>query len=360
MQIDPRKVVIHPPDDFHVHLRQGNMTKLMVAVTSQAGFVRVLAMPNTRPPILTAEDLLSYKGEVQEAIDLASFVTNQEVKLEVLMTAQLTEDTTPEQAIEAVKAGAIAFKVYPKNMTTHSENGVFDYDKILPVLEVLEERGVVACFHGEHPSDEYEGLDKEAAFLEVLEGIIRKFPNLKIVLEHITTFDSVQFVRETGRNVAATITAHHLVNTLDDVIGYSERGGYLMRPHNMCKPVAKMRADREALVDAAISGDRSFFFGSDSAPHVRGSKECAGVCAGCFTTPCALPTLAHVFESREALQNLDSFVSINGATFYGLPLNAGGVVLEKNPMIVPESFSLPDGLTVVPWRAGEEIPWRVV
>lgn len=348
------------PDDFHVHLRQGELLPFVMYMFIDQGYGKVLAMPNTRPPILTAEDIDRYTNEIDGAI--ADFLMREGRplhELEIYFTIQITEETTPKMVREAREAGVIAGKVYPKNMTTHSENGVLDYSKIYPVFQTMQEIGMVLSLHGEHPAADVEGLDKEEAFLnDILTCLVFEFPSLKIVLEHISTQLAVMFVEDAPQNVAATITPHHLSMTLDDVIGYSQSFGYLMRPHNMCKPVAKWEVDRRALLEAVTRGNPKFFYGSDTALHLKGNKECAGVCAGCFNTPAALPLLVHLFEGEESLEGLEDFLSRFGSEFYGLPLNTGVIEVQHIEMKVPDELTLPSGTVAVPWMAGEIIPWR--
>jgi len=365
--VSGRCVTLKRSNNFHAHFRQGGMLELMVRLFLEQGWQYVLAMPNTLPPVLCAEDVIRYREELLDAIDKISGELKLEHRFEPLFTIQITEDTTPTTIGEAIRVGTIAGKVYPKDMTTHSANGVADYEKIYPALEAMQNLGMVACFHGEHPSSEVEGLDKEARFLAILFQIAKRFPKLRIVLEHITTKEAVDFIDCCGPatgccSIAATITVHHLVLTTDDVIGYSAAGGYLMRPHNMCKPVAKKREDRQALLRAATSGDPRFFYGGDDAPHPSKSKHCAGVCAGVFNTHVALPLLAEIFEVQGCIERLEDFVSTFGTQFYGLREAEDTITLVVNDSWqVPESVSIPGSDDVaIPWQAGVIPKYRLL
>jgi len=308
-------ITIRRPDDFHYHFRQGGLlTNFIHFVTPVFG--RVLAMPNTKhhitgQPIWTADEAMAYREEIWRAAKAAPGGPNNEFR--PLMTIQASEFASPERVREAIRADVVAVKFYPLGMTTNSEFGVHDYTKTYEVLEEMENVGMLALYHGESPDLEVDVLDRECRFLDILGDILRRFPGLKVVLEHITTKEAVEFVRAHPRNLAATITAHHLVITLNDVIGYG------LEPDNFCKPVAKTAADRKALIAAATSGDSRYLFGSDSALHPKGAKYCAHGCAGCFTAPVAMPLLAEVFEKAGQLPRFEDFVSRFGAEWYGLP-----------------------------------------
>lgn len=269
-----------------------------------------------------------------------------------LMTIRVNEETDDKTIRLAAEAGAVAGKLYPRGATTNSADGVRDVDALLPALAAMADAGMVLCVHPEQP-DAF-SLDREATFItEVLPTIIAECPQLRIVLEHVSTAAAVDWVRQqrsTPRSttVAATITAHHLVLTLDDVVGD------LLEPHNFCKPLAKRSEDRAALIAAATSGDPAFFLGTDSAPHDRAAKECAHGCAGVFTAPVALPVLAQVFDNAGALDRLEAFTSVAGANFYGLPLNTGTVRLSRHAWRVPKQYG-----SVVPFMAGQMLAWMV-
>ncbi len=328
-------IVLRRPDDFHVHLRQdadlGEYAREAARV-----FARVLVMPNLVPPILEGPDVSRYRQAIRE----------QAPALEALMAFKLLPRHTPAQLASLKTAGAVAGKVYPEGVTTNSEDGITDLRQIWPLMPVLEELGLVVCCHGEKPG--VFSLDREERFLDEFSQTVTKFPNVRFVLEHVSTASAVECVEHLGANAAATITLHHLEITLDDVIGG------MLKPHLFCKPIAKRPSDREALRQAAFSGNPKFFFGSDSAPHLKGKKECAAGCAGVYSMPVALEGLAEVFERAGKLERLEGFCSQFGAEFYGLALNEETVTLVRDAWKVPD---LAHG--VVPYRAGELLAWRV-
>jgi dihydroorotase len=327
--------VIGRPDDFHVHLRQDADLGLYAREAGRV-FARVLVMPNLVPPVVAGPDVERYRAAIVEATP----------HLVPLMAFKLLPRQTREQLIGLKKAGAVAGKVYPEGVTTNSEDGITDLRQIWPILPVLEELGLVVCCHGEKPG--VFSLDREEKFLDEFAETVSKHPGVRFVLEHVSTAAAVEAIRGLGPNAAATITLHHLEITLDDVIGGN------LKPHLFCKPIAKRPQDREALREAAFSGSPRFFFGSDSAPHHKGKKECAAGCAGVYSMPVALEGLADVFDRADRLDRLEGFCSRFGAAFYGLPPNKGTVTLVREPWTVPD---LTDG--VVPYRAGERLPWRV-
>jgi dihydroorotase len=330
------------PDDLHLHLRDGDVLRAVLPYTAQQ-FRRALIMPNTTSPILNERDVMNYRDQIA----LAAYGSGHP-EFEPLMSIQITEHTTPETIRWALVAGAVAGKVYPRGMTTNSENGVLDYRAIYPALTAMEECGMLALFHGESPNPKVFCLDREAKFLKILKRIATKFPRLKIVMEHVTTAKAVECVEALPANVAATITVHHLFLTLDDVIGGK------LQPHHFCKPVAKKPADRIALLIAATSGNPKFFLGTDSAPHPRSAKECASGCAGTFTAPVAVPLLAQLFEQQRVLGKLKNFCSGFGADFYNLPRNTGTITLIREDWTVPLIYG-----DVVPFWAGKTISWRM-
>lgn len=321
----------------------------------------VVAMPNTRPPILNAEDVERYRQE----IILAAADACPENILYPVMAIQITPKTTPRVLKEARKGNAMLGKVYPFGVTTNSDNGVSDYHALEKQFRAMEECGMVLSLHPEMPDPAVQGLHKEKAFIRIIEWIVETFPNLNVVVEHVTDADMVATVKrlyDAGANIAATITLHHLYLTLDHVIGYAA-GTEKMKPHHFCKPIAKLNEDRFALRDAVLSGHPAFFFGSDSAAHLKGQKECAECCAGVFTAPVMLPLLAEFFEQHGKLALLEGFVSIRGAEFYGLPVPEKTITLLKMPWTVPEEYFHPEDTEklegVVPFKAGEEISWRI-
>jgi len=345
---------IRRPDDFHVHLRQGDMLRDVLPSTAMI-FGRALVMPNTLPPVLTGDDAVRYERTIRDAAVMAGASA---VDFQPLMTIKIVASTTPEIITEAKAKGVIAGKLYPEGVTTNSEDGPKNLRSLFPVFERMQSEGMVLCLHGEVPG--VFCMDREEVFLHSLRDLAVIFPRLRMVLEHVTTAAAVQAVMDTSflspgvpGNVAATITPHHLLLTLDDVVGDK------LRPHHFCKPIAKKPSDRDALVRAATSGNPRFFLGTDSAPHARDQKECASGCAGVFCAPVAMEVLAEVFEDHHALDKLEAFTSEFGARFYGLPLNEGHVTLMKpkdSPYAVPERIHIVDG-EIVPFRAGETLRW---
>lgn len=337
----PDTLTLRRPDDFHLHLRDGEMLQAVVPPTA-AVFGRALVMPNTEPPVLTGADAERYRKEIVSALpDGAAF--------EPLMTIKIVPSTTPAMIRDAKAAGVVAGKLYPEGVTTNSSDGVRDVLALGDVFAAMSDEGLVLCLHGETPDTFC--LDREDRFVaEVLPALARSFPDLRIVLEHVSTASAVDWLRSDAApaTVAATVTVHHLLLTLDDVVGG------LLAPHHFCKPIAKRPADRAAIVAAAVSGDPRFFLGTDSAPHPREAKQSAHGCAGIFTAPVALPLLATVFDAHDALAALDDFCSGHGPRFYGLPANPGTVRLVRDPWTVPADY---DG--VVPLNAGTTLPWRV-
>lgn len=329
-------LTIRRPDDFHVHLRQ-DADLPSYAREAERRFARVLVMPNLVPPVVAGADVESYRKGIVDAAP----------RLEPLMAFKLLPRHTAAQLVELKTAGAIAGKVYPEGVTTNSEDGITDLRQIWPLMGALEETGLVVCCHGEKPG--VFSLDREERFLDEFAETARKFPGVRLVLEHVSTAAAVRAVRSLGSNVAATITLHHLEITLDDVVGG------MLKPHLFCKPLAKRPEDREALRGAAFSGDPKFFYGTDSAPHHKGKKECASGCAGVYSMPVALEGLVDVFDRAGKLERLEDFCASFGADFYGLPRSTETIVLERSPWKVPD---ITDG--VVPYRAGEMMPWRIV
>ena len=338
-------LTLRRPDDWHVHLRDGPMLALAVGFTARQ-FARAIIMPNLVPPVTTVAAAEAYRARILAALpDGGDFAP--------LMTAYLTDEIDPDEIETGFTRGVFtACKLYPAGATTNSAAGVTDVRKITKVLERMQTIGMPLLVHGEVVSPDIDVFDREAVFLEtVLTPVLRDFPGLKVVLEHITTEDSVQFVAAAGSNLAATITAHHLRidrNALFD-------GG--LRPHAYCLPVAKRRHHRTALRQAAVSGDPKFFLGTDTAPHLKQDKESACGCAGIFSAPVALESYAQTFDEENALDRLEAFASEFGPRFYGLPLNEGTVTLRRAPQAVAEVVEH-EGLSVVPFHAGERLDWR--
>lgn len=329
------------PDDFHLHLREGKVIRQLGPLAA-AVFRRALVMPNLFVPILDGCGAVHYEAQI------AGMLRTEYPNFAPLMTIQITERTTWQMIAIAQVAKVVAGKIYPRNMTTNSENGVEDYTKIYPALEAMQYYGMVACFHGESPDPKVDPIDRERRFKSTIVRIARKFPRLKIVMEHITDRNSIKIVRDLP-SVAATITVHHLLLTMTDWHGRK------LKPHLFCKPEAKRFADRDALREAAFSGESKFFLGTDSAPHPKEMKECADGCAGIFTAPVAIPLLIELFEEHGALDKLEAFCSEHGANFYNLPLNDGRVVYEQKPWEVPAAYD-----NFVPFKAGETLQWQLV
>ncbi len=342
-----RSLEITTPDDWHLHLRDGAM---MEAVLRQSrDFARAIVMPNLVPPVVTAEDARAYRARI-----LAALPADQ--RFTPLMTLYLTEETDPEDVALAHSEGLVAaVKLYPAGATTNSESGVRNLDAATPVLERMAEIGLPLCVHGEVTDPDVDIFDREAAFIErVLDPMRRRVPGLRVVLEHVTTREGVEYVRGGGDDIAATITAHHLILERNALLA----GG--IRPHFYCLPVLKRATHRTALRAAAISGDPRFFLGTDSAPHPVGAKESACGCAGVFTAPVALGWLAQVFEEEDALERLEGFVSLNGAAFYGLRKNPGRITLVRDeaPAHVPAEIQTGVGPVRV-FDPGRPLLWRV-
>jgi dihydroorotase len=341
------RITLARPDDWHLHLRDGAAMRSVLADTARR-FARAIVMPNLQPPVRTTTDALQYRKRILGALpEGASF--------EPLMTLYLTDDTPPEEISRAKLSGMVhAVKFYPAGATTHSDAGVTRISRCFHVLERMSELGLPLLVHGEVTDPVVDVFDREQAFIEeVLGPLVARFPELKVVLEHITTREAVQFVEVTGANVAATITAHHLLMNRNALF----MGG--IRPHHYCLPVLKREAHREALVEAAISGNPKFFLGTDSAPHARGAKEAACGCAGMYTAHAAIELYATAFEEAGALERLEAFASWHGADFYGLPRNRDRITLLREAWRVPESVPFGEE-TLVPLRAGETVPWKLV
>lgn len=339
------KLTITRPDDWHVHLRDGEVLADTVRDISRYNG-RALIMPNTVPPVTNTEMALAYRDRIMAQKPQANF--------KPLMSLYLTDNTTAEDIREAKASGAIvAAKLYPAGATTNSDSGVTNAKNIYPVLKAMQEEGMLLLVHGEVTTNEIDIFDREKTFLDtVLAPIVNDFPELKIVLEHITTAEAVTFVKNASDNVAATITAHHLLFNRNHMLV----GG--IRPHLFCLPILKRATHQHALVAAATSGSKKFFLGTDSAPHAKGMKEAACGCAGSYTAHAALELYAEVFEQEGKLENLEAFASHNGPDFYGVPRNTDTVTLSKESWSVPATMPF-GNQTVVPIRAGEEIQWQV-
>ena len=341
---EANQVTIREPDDWHLHLRDDDMMAL-IANYSARQFARAIIMPNLVPPVTTVAAAEAYRDRILDVLPTGHRFTP-------LMTAYLTDEIDPDEVETGHTRGVFtACKLYPAGATTNSAFGVTDVRNIYPVLERMQKTGMPLLIHGEVASSDIDIFDREAVFLETVLGpLLGDFPELKVVLEHITTLDSVQFIQAAGPSVAATITPHHLRIDRNALF----EGG--LRPHAYCLPVAKRTHHRAALRDAATSGNPKFFLGTDSAPHPRHDKESACGCAGIFCAPAALESYALTFDEENALDRLEGFASEFGPRFYGLPLNEGSITLRREALTVPETVTGND-LSVVPFHAGETLAW---
>ena len=335
------------PDDWHLHVRDDAALYAVVPHTAQR-FGRALIMPNLRPPVTTVAQALAYRERIVAAIPAG-------LAFEPLMSLYLTDMTPSEEIRRAVDSGAvIAAKLYPAGATTNSDAGVTAVEKIYPVLEQMARSGLTLCVHGEATGADVDIFDREKVFIErVLAPLTSRFPELRIVFEHITTAEAAEFVRSSGENVAATITAHHLLLNRNAIFD----GG--IRPHRYCLPVLKRETHRRALLEAATGGDRKFFLGTDSAPHARAAKEAACGCAGCYTAFAGIELYAEAFDEANALDRLEAFASLNGPGFYRLRHNADRITLVRSPWQVPPQYDYIDGDALIPLRANMSVAWRL-
>ena len=341
-------LTLRRPDDWHLHLRDGAILSAVVADTAQH-FGRAIVMPNLVPPVVTGADASAYRDRIlAHCADYPKF--------QPLMTLYLTENTDASDVIAAAEAGIVyAVKLYPAGATTNSASGVRNFDKVRPVLEAMAEIDLPLCVHGEVTDPSVDIFDREAVFIDrVLKPLRAAVPSLKVILEHVTTADGVDFVRDAGDNMAATITTHHLFINRNHILA----GG--IRPHYYCLPVAKRERHRLALVAAATSGARQFFLGTDSAPHLDTDKQSACGCAGIYTAPNTLSCLAHVFEVNSALNQLEAFTSLNGAAFYGLPPANDTINLVKRDeaVVFPASRTTADGEITI-FDCGVPLFWEI-
>lgn len=340
------ELIIRRPDDWHAHLRDGAALELVADYTARQ-FGRAIVMPNLKPPITTVAAAVAYRQRILEAVAPEHDFTP-------LMTAYLTDDIDPEEVASGFEQGVFtACKLYPANATTNSAAGVTDVAKIRGVLSRMQEIGMPLLIHGEVVADDVDIFDREAVFLDrVLAPLLSDFPELKIVLEHITTEDAVQFVQDGPKNLAATITAHHLHINRNDILV----GG--IRPHMYCLPIAKRAKHQRALRAAAVSGSPKFFLGTDTAPHAIGAKETACGCAGIFTAPVALESYVTAFDEEGALDAFEGFASLHGPAFYGLPANEERITLLRRPQSVPPAVGHGDAQVMV-FGGGRELGWTV-
>ncbi len=341
-----QEISLTRPDDWHLHVRDGDALATVVPHTARQ-FGRAIIMPNLKPPVTTAAQALAYKQRIQAAVPAG-------LDFEPLMTLYLTDNLPPDEIRRAKAAGVVACKLYPAGATTNSDEGVTDLRKTYAVLQAMQREGLLLLLHGEVTSPDIDLFDREAVFIEQkLMPLRRDFPELKIVMEHITTREAAQYVAQGDSYLGATITAHHLLYNRNAIF----IGG--IRPHYYCLPVLKREVHRQALVAAATGGNPRFFLGTDSAPHAAHLKEHAVGCAGCYTAHAAIEMYAEAFEAVGALDRLEAFASFHGADFYGLPRNQQRITLRKEGW-TPEA-SYPFGQAQLkPLRAGETLPWRMV
>ena len=346
MPLPPSTLTVARPDDWHLHLRDGPALAAVVGATARV-FGRAIVMPNLKPPVTTVASAAQYRDRILAALPAGAAFTP-------LMTLYLTDNTPPEEVARAKASGFVhAVKYYPAGATTNSDSGVTDLARVYPVLAAMERHGVVLSLHGEVTDPGVDVFDRERVFVDtLLARIVRDFPGLSIVLEHITTREAAAFVRESEARIAATITPQHLAWSRNALFA----GG--IRPHYYCLPVLKRESHRQALVAAATSGHPRFFLGTDSAPHARSAKENACGCAGCYSAPLALELYAEVFEDAGALERLEGFASRFGADFYGLPRSTDSVTLAREAWDVPADYAF-GAERIVPLRAGESLRWRV-
>ncbi len=334
------------PDDWHIHLRDGTALATVVPHTA-AQFGRAIVMPNLRPPITTAAEALSYKARIMAAVPAG-------MSFEPLMTLYLTDNMPPDEILRAKDTGVVALKLYPAGATTNSDAGVTDIRKTYKTLEAMQRAGLLLLVHGEVTSPEIDLFDREAVFIDQQLIPLRKdFPELKIVMEHITTKEAAQYVASEGSNLGATITAQHLLYNRNAIF----TGG--VRPHYYCLPVLKRETHRLALLEAATSGNPRFFLGTDSAPHAAHLKEHAVGCAGCYTAHAAMELYAAAFDSVGKMDKLEGFASHFGADFYGLPRNTDTITLKREAWTAPESYPFGDAV-LKPLAGGEELQWTVL
>ncbi|MCX7109601.1 MAG: dihydroorotase [Proteobacteria bacterium] len=342
-----QRLTMTRPDDWHLHLRDGAALASVVGHSARQ-FARAIVMPNLKPPVTTVGLALAYRERILHALP-------EETSFNPLMTLYLTEATPLSEVLKVAENPHVhAFKLYPAGATTHSDAGVVCLERIYPLLEAMERHAVPLLIHGEVTDPDIDIFDREKAFIDrELTPIIRRFPTLRIVLEHATTRDAVQFVRESGPSIAATLTAHHLLYNRNALLA----GG--IRPHFYCLPILKRENHRLALVEAAISGEGKFFLGTDSAPHPMAMKESSCGCAGCYSAHAAIELYAEVFDAANKLENLEKFASCNGPAFYRLPKNADTITLEKTNWLVPADYPLGEE-RLSPLRASETMAWKMV
>ncbi|MFT0892602.1 dihydroorotase [Pseudochelatococcus sp. G4_1912] len=340
-------LTIHQPDDWHVHLRDGDMLKAVLPATA-AHFGRAIIMPNLVPPVVTTAQAEAYRGRIQTALPTGS-------EFMPLMTLYMTDDTDADDVIAGYQAGVVkAVKLYPQHATTNSHFGISDITRAYPVLERMEAAGVPLLMHGEVTDPQVDIFDREAVFLErIFDPLVRRFAGLKVTLEHVTTQEGVDYIIAARAGIGASVTPHHLMFNRNAIF----QGG--IRPHYYCLPIAKREQHRLALRRAVTSGNPRFFLGTDTAPHTRTAKEAACGCAGLYVAPVALATYAQVFDEEGALDKLEAFASLNGPRHYGMPVNARRITLHREQRFVAEDVSVAGEEAVHIYRGGESVGWRV-
>jgi len=340
-------ITIKRPDDWHLHLRDGAALKAVLPDTAKR-FGRAIIMPNLRPPVTTTALASAYRDRILSALPAG-------MNFEPLMTLYLTDNTPPEEIAKAKASGFVhGVKMYPSGATTNSDSGVTSLEKCYKTIAAMQEHGMPLLVHAEVTDSNVDVFDREKVFIERhMRPLMQQFPALKVVFEHITTQDAVQFVQSQPANVAATITAHHLLMNRNAMF----TGG--IRPHHYCLPVLKREEHRLALVQAAISGSPKFFLGTDSAPHAKSAKEASCGCAGMYTAHAAIELYAEIFDEVNALDKLEGFASVFGAHFYSLPTNQDTITLQKQPWQVPDTIPY-DNDVLVPLRAGQAVQWQLV
>ncbi len=341
------KLTLIQPDDWHLHVRNEEILKTVIAHTAKQ-FSRAIIMPNLKPPVTTVEQALIYRQEIIQALPVES-------GFNPLMTLYLTGSTTKYEVKKSAESEHVhAFKLYPAGATTNSGSGVNDIKSIYPILETMEEVDIPLLIHGEVTDNNCDIFDREKVFVESsLSNIVKNFPNLRIVVEHVTTKEAVDFVTSSSNKVAATITPQHLLFNRNAILA----GG--IRPHYYCLPILKREYHRQALIKAATSGNPKFFLGTDSAPHLTGAKENSCGCAGCYSAYAALELYAEAFEQENALDKLEGFASFFGADFYQLPRNTQTITLKKQLWTVPDSYQIGNE-TITPLKAGEDLNWKFI
>jgi dihydroorotase len=341
-----QSITITTPDDWHLHFRDGDFLDETVPATARC-FRRAIVMPNLVPPVTSADMISAYRDRILAAVPDG-------VDFEPLMTLYLTNDTSADDIKAAIEVGTTAVKLYPAGATTNSDAAVSQIDALFPVFEAMQAEDMVLCVHGEVTENHIDIFDREKEFIDRnLSRITESFPGLRVVFEHITTGDAVQFVNDASDKVAATITPQHLLLNRNDILA----GG--IRPHNYCLPVLKRNTHQEALREVVASGSAKFFLGTDSAPHEKHAKESACGCAGCYSAWSAIELYAQVFEDLGCLEKLEGFASHYGPDFYGLPRNKGTIILVKQAWTIPDEITLPNGNPIVPFFAGQIVNWKL-